>query len=595
MASLIHNQVIQVDHGPWEGTYRVVLAMPLAGKTALAKLTNTGSAEQLRGRKKRLTTKHPRKKAPLPLVGELIWIDDVELRLLEERIRVVELEHEQFILSTADQKLFESRKVIMTEFLDYDTLCQAIHRHGRVTELVSATVNRCGVSKSLVYKLWSQLCRLGFSAESLRPRRNRCGARGIPRSCDPGGRKKSGRKTNAERVARITGQGQIPTQPHGGIHHDLPNCIDEFAKRTHEMYGSAREICVEQTLLQYYRRFMSIQAENHAVSKMRSGSVANLKYQMGLLTSRFRANHPLKACRQCIAADRFHVGWAYWHNEHQFPGVWICPSHKCLLEESTMKATGVGRFLWHLPNENLLRPLPFEKTNSERDTMLARIGALTIAMHHSPSTFKIDSGRLHNLYFDVLTKRGLVTANGNFRLSTIATEFELHVRPLRSIAEFLALPADKKEACGQLARYLRAPRTGTHPLRHVVLINWLFPDFNSFLESYENHGNYSQCTLAPSDPFGTSAMHACKKSEQKLVLETILAEHRSIRYAALKLGIDTATALAWAAELGIQTTRRPKVLKPPVRQAVIDRLQAGEEKAKQATQVRSISDFSRNT
>src|SRR3546814_14840989 len=60
---------------------------------------------------------------------------------------------------------------------------------------------------------------------------------------------------------------------------------------------------------------------------MSGASVAHLKFRLGLLTSRFRANHPLKACPACMTKDLDDHQTTYWRLDHQFPGVWHCPVH----------------------------------------------------------------------------------------------------------------------------------------------------------------------------------------------------------------------------------------------------------------------------
>lgn len=110
----------------------------------------------------------------------------------------------------------------------------------------------------------------------------------------------------------------------------------------------------ERTLLSFYRHFMSERAEQAAMEDMVTGNIAHLKFRMGLLTSRFRANHPLKACVACMSRDVQEYGWTYWHTRHQLPGVWWCPDHGVFLRESRLKSPGVERFRWTLPREHLL-------------------------------------------------------------------------------------------------------------------------------------------------------------------------------------------------------------------------------------------------
>jgi putative transposase len=213
---LIHNQMVRISSGAWEGMYRVVVDAPRMNKTILVKLTEqTSSAQKTTGRKKMAVTKSPRKKAPLPLIGDMIWAEHAELNYLEKEglLLIVDVEREQFKLSQSDHGLYLRRTEVMSDFLDFDKLSTAILDDGGVGGLVNAAVAASGASRSLLYKLWSLLCRFGFSAGSLKPRRDRCGAPGVIRPCDPDGSQKAGRKTSKQRVARASGKLLPPAQP----------------------------------------------------------------------------------------------------------------------------------------------------------------------------------------------------------------------------------------------------------------------------------------------------------------------------------------------------------------------------------------------
>lgn len=95
-----------------------------------------------------------------------------------------------------------------------------------------------------------------------------------------------------------------------GSQHDLPSCLGAFEARTEGVYGGADQIARERTLLRYYVPFLSPATPKDAVASMRSASVAHLKYRMGVLTSRFGANHPLKACSSCLRESGRTHGWA---------------------------------------------------------------------------------------------------------------------------------------------------------------------------------------------------------------------------------------------------------------------------------------------
>lgn len=111
----------------------------------------------------------------------------------------------------------------------------------------------------------------------------------------------------------------------GGSQHDFPTRLTEFAQSTKGLLGSATNIVQKHTLYKYYRTFLDEPERQELADALYGHSLAHLKLRLGLLTSRLRANHPLKACPLCMQADVEQHGVAYWHLTHQYPGVWICP------------------------------------------------------------------------------------------------------------------------------------------------------------------------------------------------------------------------------------------------------------------------------
>ena len=371
-------------------------------------------------------------------------------------------------------------------------------------------------------------------------------------------------------------------RPLGGSQHDFPSCIDEFVKRTDQCHGTAIEICTEHTLLNYYRKFMDASEEDNVVATLRSPTVANLKFRLGLLTSRFRAHHPLKACTVCMASDLETRGWAYWHLQHQYPGVWVCPTHGIALQESDIKASGVERFLWHLPDKANFRLWPSALHEIDRTSfgIFSRISNLTVSLVRGQSPYRINLTQLHRLYHAELDRRNLLTAHGGFRLSEIAAEFVNHVQTLRLLPEFSALPATNDEAYSQLSRYLRAPRTGTHPLRHIVLIDWLLGDSENFQKQYaQTLSSFPTTNLFAPSTLNHTPHPAIVQDSRKLELVKIIQDDgKSVRAAAVEIGIDTATAMVWAAQMGVAVARRPKKLKYERRQALVAQLRQGMDK-----------------
>jgi hypothetical protein len=362
--------------------------------------------------------------------------------------------------------------------------------------------------------------------------------------------------------------------PRRGAQHDLPSGLNDFEKRTDAVFGSAPELALERTLLRYYRAFVPCDHTWHAVACMNGHSVAHLKLKLGILTSRFRANHPLKACRQCMSEDQGELGSSYWHMEHQYPGVWICLRHGCLLQEAQLKSTGVERFGWHTPSTAQLMFPSLGAVNEQGTALLRRVACLTIRLVDAGWPHPWAAGRLQNTYWGAAMRSGWTTSRRAVDIPALAEHVAQHLVPLRQIDEFRALPTSAAEAGAQINRLLRPPRGSTHPIRHVVMIDALFRDFDSFIEAYEAtdiNGRGDNCAA----PAAATPGAADKRRPQ---LVALLEEGLSITAAGAEIGIETATAMAWAAEAGYAVSRRAKKLNPVIRKKLIRALRSGAEK-----------------
>ncbi len=222
---LMNNQAFRLlqdspTGGYADGIYRVLFTEKVLGKVVTVKIDGEKiSSKNVGGRKKLLAAKKRRKRSPPPLIGELTWMDQHELDRMNDAklLHVVDVEREPVyytkLESETDKRYYDQRVCAMSGFLDLELLKESILVHEGIGGLVREAMDRAEVSRSFIYKQWSTLCRLGLSEVSLRPRRDRCGAPGVHRPCDPGGREKPGRKTAKQRVAKAHGIILAPDQP----------------------------------------------------------------------------------------------------------------------------------------------------------------------------------------------------------------------------------------------------------------------------------------------------------------------------------------------------------------------------------------------
>ena len=228
---LMHNVAFSILEGPDAGIYRVILDEIQLGKTATVRLDPSVDEQRRKGGRKRLElTKRMRKTPKPPLLGELRWFERADLLRMadDDQINEITIDVENHPLSAADEAIYSMRKNTMAPFLDIDYFREQVLVHNGIGGLVSEAV-RAGKSASYVRNCFSLLCRFGFHESSLRSGLHRCGAPGISRPCDPGGRRKAGRKTVKQFIARKFGEDIPPQQP--GISTDWRNKILAADKR----------------------------------------------------------------------------------------------------------------------------------------------------------------------------------------------------------------------------------------------------------------------------------------------------------------------------------------------------------------------------
>lgn len=357
-----------------------------------------------------------------------------------------------------------------------------------------------------------------------------------------------------------------------GCEHDFPSHLRQFVHRAGDASLRAEDIVLHRTILPFYLPLRSPPEAQQALSSLTDEPQGMLKFRLGILTSRFRGHHPLKACAACMSNDAAAFGTPYWHRAHQFPGVWLCSMHHQVLKEATIKSTGVERFGWALPRQDQLRDFIDGGISAEVVSALDRFAPLVANWAALPLGTHLSSFTLSRTYRSKLLDGGTSTSVKPTRRRGWAKAYCDAVAPLRVVPELAGLPATEHQAAGQIERWLFHPRGNTHPLRHLSLIFWLFPDWEAFWRRYVEIDSLISEREQP-----MSGRPAELDPRHSTVL-ALLGLGRSASASAAEVGVDVSTAIAWATKAGIFVARRPKTLKPDTLSAVVAELSKGADK-----------------
>lgn len=324
--------------------------------------------------------------------------------------------------------------------------------------------------------------------------------------------------------------------------HDFPYNLEALSAEVKSTWGNPIEIILRHTILPFFFPFQSKAKAEEALEALKSSRLGSLKYRLGLLTSRFGAEHPLKACPTCMISDRSAHGVAYWHLSHQYPGVLVCPEHHLPLIEAKKNRQWSGEFQWCLPDDNVLSPIAPTQPEANVQLLLEQLAkaVIELATYGFQKIFTPDIVR--EVYRSALANLGFSRP----MLERAAVSFAYHASQLQPYPPLLALPTTTAGAAALLEQLTRSPRCHSHPLKHLVLITWLFGSLRPFIDAYDQ----------------LETLHSEKSKAAPLIdFET--------RNVARQVEI---------ASDGRIIKRRPKTIKEPIRLEILDRLAIGEDK-----------------
>lgn len=308
--------------------------------------------------------------------------------------------------------------------------------------------------------------------------------------------------------------------------HDFPRNLNSLNKNAIAAWGSVDEIIDEHTIAPIFFPFQSTEHISAHIEAMKSESLGSIKYKLGLITGRFGAEHPLKACSECIISDKCMHGITYWHLSHQLPGVTICPIHNCVLKESKENRQWSKMFRWLTPSESIL--IESENIASDKGVFeaLKNVSVAATKLGKLQGRARYEPELVAQVYGAALARLGTSRSEKD----AAARDFTHYCSQLRKHPQFSSLPDSVMCAIAFTSQMTRKPRGYCHPLTHLVLISWLFGSIEVFSNAYEHQatGNTTIKTNTPqkvehykAKPCATenSVIHAPKLKPKKMFEE----------------------------------------------------------------------------
>jgi Tn7-like transposition protein D/TniQ len=252
---------------------------------------------------------------------------------------------------------------------------------------------------------------------------------------------------------------------------DLPSHIGALVARL--PVGSkitAERLVMEHTMYPFYSAFLPPKQAKSVLEAMVSGSGKRIYAQAGVMASSIRTSPTFRYCPLCFREDLEWYGELYWHRMHQIPGWDVCVKHGTWLINSKVALRQANKHVFVEPTEE---NCPLDEvayiTDSELLSHYRSIGnsieaLLTQRFPHRPLDWfqKRYEAKLRQKHYASLV-------SGKVDQAKLQRDFVQYYGN-----DFLErLQSSLRGESNWLAAMVRKHRRSFHPLRHLLLMNFL--------------------------------------------------------------------------------------------------------------------------
>lgn len=218
----------------------------------------------------------------------------------------------------------------------------------------------------------------------------------------------------------------------------------------------------------------------------------NIHTRIGIVASSIPLLQFLRFCPDCLKEDEKRYGEAYWHRLHQTAGVLVCPHHDIPLHNSTVAFQRLNRHEYEVisPQNCQQNPSIPHYSSQALKIFIDLAKDIDWLLKHPQSPQTLDYYRQR--YLNRMIERKLATASHRVHQKPLIDEFIFFYG--RDVLEHLNCMIDYNDSSNWLSNIVRKNRKVFHPIRHLLMMRFLFGSTEAF---FKNEDNYKPFGDAP--------------------------------------------------------------------------------------------------
>ncbi|GAB6513233.1 TPA: TnsD family transposase [Bacillus cereus] len=253
-------------------------------------------------------------------------------------------------------------------------------------------------------------------------------------------------------------------------------------------YWDADQLINTHTMYPYYATFLLPKQAEQVKKSMLESKGSTVHTRIGVAASNVKLKTNLWVCSDCIKEDMDTYGETYWRRVHQAPGVFICPKHETVLEETMVSVKIQNQHEFFVATPFVQRKkVSLDGLNKEEIQLLIKVAKATESLLNNTHLQKTDN-TLRNKYLELLKQTGYASVNGFIKRDRLYQSFEAKFSD--RILEFLQSPVLFEEA-NWLTMIFQKHRKSFHPIRHILVMLFLDADLEDLFGKKE-HGPFGK-------------------------------------------------------------------------------------------------------
>jgi hypothetical protein len=239
------------------------------------------------------------------------------------------------------------------------------------------------------------------------------------------------------------------------------------------------------TILPYYLPFQPSKGQKEIIEEVKNKDCSGIYNKLGIIAGSLFKTAGIYYCPNCAKKELEVYGEAFIHREHQLQGIFLCPKDGGLLKPYKVTKNDVSR----------LEFIRFEKKLLQLEDKADKIEHYEKLVALSKDAYYLLENELEGIgketilkkYKNLLAERDLTTSGNCIKQRDFNDEFIYFYG--EDFLKLMNSSIDKDNEYNWLKVITRNLKRAVHPVRHLLLINFLSKDIDEFFNDIKDKYN----------------------------------------------------------------------------------------------------------